>query len=443
MNIIQSFSALVGTCLLLGACSKGGGDAAAPAVIVPPPTPITIETTQLMGTDRYMNATAFAVPQTSRGSAIMRVRLAAAPLAPVIVTVQHQTGDPDQVIYNLSNNTTSSTRQLTFDSTTWNIWQSVYFVTVTDTNAQMAEATYGLSGTNLVSKSVTSLPAETADVTVTGTIIRQGFVARASFTDPVNDIAFTLSWKKVGTGTAAKYYGIYRDNDPLNQFTGGDAGGINGNDARAAFTYPAYGFWNGAELLFVVAKSVITPRTTTEANLVLLRAADETFASGTGLLTASGATSSTIGSYPITFTASVAATPGALSPFYPLAADSEYPLDTAMQTASYGGSGGLSPIGQWRLTLDPARRLYSGTVIDNSANPAGTVHGLVTGSATGLGVPNLLGVRINGSEVHVYGTPFYSLPGTAFPFGSLGGRYVDAATGVTDRIFIFVSFTSN
>ncbi len=51
----------------------------------------------------------------------------------------------------------------------------------------------------------------------------------------------------------------------------------------------------------------------------------------------------------------------------------------------------------------------------------------------------------NSSGLYLFGTPFYQAANpadTTFPFGSLGGRFINAADGTSDRLFVFLSFPS-
>ena len=434
---------VLGSLLLLSSCGSGDGDD--PVAPTPPPA-VGIETALKVSDTSYRSATVFPVKQGGSGSGVMRVRLAAAPTATVTVTVTRSAGDADQVIYDLATHVTLTTYALTFTTANWNQWQPVYFVTLADTDSQLAAATFsvtGSAGSGIVAKSVSAFPAMTADATVSGTIVRQGFVAKAvDFTDPVADIAFTLSWKKTGTGSDARYYGTYTDNDPLNQLPDGTAG----NEARTNLSYPAYGFWNGADLYFVAAKSILTQRASSETNLIVLRATSEAFASGTGYVTATGSASTTIGSYAVSFSAA-AATAEQLIALLPLANTAEYPLYTANLQAQTYTPGSISAVsGQWDLDPDATDRyLVDGVSKNGSGTVLGDVHGIVTGSYDGSGRPNMLGVLNTSTGFYLFGLPFYSPrdPTDAnFPFGTMGGRFVNATDGMTDRIFLFLSFPS-
>lgn len=445
---------LTATGLFLAGCSPGSGgdeqqvqggagtDATGSAETA-------IETAVELDGGSMLGATVVALDPTGTHGPVghLQVRLDRDPGTAVTVTVSRSAGDADQGIYDATTHTVATSASIDFDAATWDQWQALTLTATADSDG-LDTAQYTLTGAGVDGATVSGVIAPLATTTITGTIARSAFqTASAKPWDAHDDIAFTLSWRRIGDGAAARYAGTYSDEDPLNA-PPADAHdtGADGNPGRATYAYPAYGFHHDDEFHVLVAKTVVTPRTTTEANLLLLRFASDDPAdltSGAGLLTATDVDRAT-GTYPIVVSATVADDPGALMALLPLADPPAYPVTTApLQIARYAGAGGIQVEGQWEI--DRNGDLFSGDSFDAEGIDDGDVHGLIVGSSAGLGRPNLLGVHTDAASgaVTVVGLPFYSEGDDSFPFGALGGRRVALSDGTTDRAFLFASFTSS
>jgi hypothetical protein len=416
-----------------------------------------IETATLIEGE-HIAETSFGVPQEStRDAATMYVRLAAAPDANAVVSVDWASGDPDQAIYVGPPTIYSATSDLTFTAENYNEWQEVFFVTSPDSDGVFADADYALSidgDATVDTVTVNSYPETDALASFSGTIDRTAFELARAVTDPADDIRFTLKWKRVGTGTTAQYYGVYSDDDTLNQ-AAGDAhnGDAVGNEARDAFEYPAYGFWDDGTLTFVVSKTIATDRSTAEQNLVILRSSDESYASGTGYVTGTDVNRAT-GSYSVSFTATADAVPASFD-FPTVDAEASYDIEAApMQLSAYLGGGGVSNLGQWSLTrTESSSFFFTGSSTDAEGNSNGTdLGGVLAASieydAEGSPIvnpdkPNLIGIQQTDDGITVFGLDFrkeVDPSSTSFPFGYLGGRSVDLANGTSNRLYWFLSF---
>ena len=437
----------------LQAC--GSGSASSSNNDEPASSSVSSITSSKVGTELYQAQTIFSTPADGSAFAYMYVKLDKDPGEEVTITVERSSGDTDQGIYPFMSSPqfsgghfNASSHDLTFNSSNWSDYQVVAFGTFDDTeDVEWADFELSSDHPDFTSKTVTTAPAVAADTTVTGTITRGPFAAAVvAFDEEVDDITFELSWKKVGTGSSARYYGTYKDNDTLNQLSSDDAHAADaiGNEAREEYTYPAYGFWKDDDLHFVIVKNLLTPRATSEVNLLLLVADDESFTDGTGYVTATGASYTTVGSYDISFLSSASAG-GHLMNIFPVVTETpEFPVySLELQTQTYSPGAVSSANGQWELTADGSDDyLFTGTTEDSSGDPAGTVHGFAFGSISDVNLPNVLGVLEDGGNTYIFGLPFYAQPDPeSFPFGALGGRMVDVSDGTTDRIFLFLSLT--
>ena len=318
-----------------------------PVSVTVKPIPHLIHVAEKSGDD-YVATTDFQIVPGERGATgYMYVRLSSAPTADTTVSVDFDSGDADQVIYDITlghgSDAFTHSKDLVFTTENYDTWQYIPFVSRDDTDAAKGESVYTVSidGDESVSPydvSVHPISDAVSGSTVSGTIVRSDFVT-AGITDSLDDISFTLSWVKVGEGDSAQYYGEYSDDDTLNS-TPGDPHGSDsevGNEDRDDFNYPAFGFWHNEELTFIISKSIGTDRNTIEQNLVVLKASDEAFTTGSGYVTGTDASRAT-GSYPIRFSASAATAEAFELPA--LIEDPEYDITSAnMQLSVYGGGG--------------------------------------------------------------------------------------------------------